>query len=79
MSDADHDRICAILTARYDLRVDRALSEALKAPTVPERLDAVVAVIDRFGLTPPDPIPTRPVIEDGDIHLVTWMALVPQG
>lgn len=79
MSDADHERICAILTARYDLRVDRALSEALKEPTVPEQLDEIVAVIDRFGLTPPDPIPTRPVIEADDIHLVTWMALVPQG
>ncbi len=79
MSDADYERICAILTARYDPRVQGALSDALKAPTIPQRLDEIVAVVDRFGLTPPDPTPTFPVIEADDIHLVTWMALVPKG
>ena len=78
MTDAEHDRICSILTARYDLRVDRALGEALKAPSIPEQLAAIVDVINLHGLTPPERVPTRPVIEADDIHLVTWMALIPQ-
>lgn len=48
-----------------------------KVKEIPERLAAIVDVINLYGLTPPEGIPTDPVIEADAIHLVTWMAPIP--
>ena len=79
MSAADHDRACTTLLARFDPRVERAIGAALKEQTDAERVQAILEVIERFSLTPPDPIEPLPQITEDDIHLVTWMALIGEG
>jgi hypothetical protein len=79
MSVADHDRACTTLLARFDPRVERAIGAALKEQSDAERVKAILAVIERFSLTPPDPVVPLPQITEDDIHLVTWMALVGEG
>ena len=79
MSVADHDRACTTLLARFDPRVERAIGAALKEQSDAERVQGILAVIERFSLTPPDPVVPLPQITEDDIHLVTWMALVGEG
>jgi SNF2 family DNA or RNA helicase len=76
MNDADHQRLCDTLAARFEPRVERAFTDALKQPTTPARVTAIVRAIDAFGLTPPEPIKELPEIAPDDIHLVAWTALV---
>ena len=78
MSEADHDRACTTLLARFDPRVERAFSAALKEETDAERVSAILGVIDLYALTPPDEVKPLPEISRDDIHLVTWMALVDE-
>jgi hypothetical protein len=76
MTDTDHQRLCDTLAARFEPRVERAFTAALKAPSMTDRVKAVVQVIDAFGLTPPESIKELPEIVADDIHLVAWTALV---
>lgn len=76
MSDADHERLCSVLTVRFDPRVERAFSAALKEPSMSERVQAIIGVIAVNGLEPPEQLEPLPEISPEDVHLVTWMALV---
>lgn len=62
--------------ARFEPRVERAFTDALKQPTTDAQVTAIVRAIDAFGLTPPEPIKELPEIAPDDIHLVAWTALV---
>jgi len=42
-----------------------------------ERVAAVIALIDDLGLEPPSEVEPLPEIDEQDVNLVTWMALVP--
>ena len=42
-----------------------------------ERVAAIIALIDDLGLEPSPEVETLPEIEEQDVNLVTWMALVP--
>jgi len=42
-----------------------------------ERVAALIALVDDLGLEPPPEVQTLPEIEEEDVNLVTWMALVP--
>lgn len=79
MNGAEHERACSTLLAKFDPRVERALGAALKEPAVDQQVREILSVISRFSLTPPEPIQPLPQITADDIHLVTWMALVPDG
>jgi hypothetical protein len=42
-----------------------------------DRAAAVIRLVDELGLQPPPPVEPLPEIDEQDINLVTWMALVP--
>ncbi len=44
---------------------------------VKERAAEVVRLVEGLGLEPPVEIEPLPEIEEEDVNLVTWMALVP--
>ncbi|MDP9438025.1 MAG: hypothetical protein M3P49_04680, partial [Actinomycetota bacterium] len=44
---------------------------------VRERVAAVIALVDDLGLEPPEAVEPLPEIDEEDVNLVTWLALVP--
>ncbi|MBB5140536.1 hypothetical protein HNP84_010304 [Thermocatellispora tengchongensis] len=73
------DELVERFQAPYSPRIQRALREGLAYQgTVRQRVDHLAELADRLGLvrqTAPEPLP--PIRED-DIHLVCWIAIVPQ-
>ncbi len=43
-----------------------------------DRAAAVISLVDELGLQPSLPVEPLPEIDEKDVNLVTWMALVPQ-
>jgi hypothetical protein len=43
-----------------------------------ERVATVIALVNELGLQPPQPIEPLPEIDEQDVNLVTWLALVPR-
>ncbi|MBA2375639.1 MAG: DEAD/DEAH box helicase [Rubrobacter sp.] len=81
--DLGSDRLYRLLDAieaPYDTRTQRMMRRALDAHEDPkERAEAVISLVDELGLQPPPEVEPLPEIEVGDVNLVTWMALVPEG
>ncbi len=72
-------RILDTIEAPYDTRTQRMMRQALDAyENKQERAAAVIALIDELGLEPPPEAEPLPEIEEEDVNLVTWMALVPR-
>jgi hypothetical protein len=42
------------------------------------RTDRLIELVDELGLAAPDSRPKRFAIEDNDVHLVAWMAIIPE-
>ncbi|MGR0319448.1 SNF2-related protein [Agromyces sp. ZXT2-3] len=54
----------------------RAMRRALRSDETPrERLDAIIAVLDEFGIQEAAKVQPLPEIDLGDIRLVAWMAV----
>ena len=67
------------IEAPYDTRTQRMVRKTLDAHEDPrERVAALIALIEDLGLEPPPEVQTLPEIEEEDVNLVTWMALVPR-
>lgn len=78
MDQAVVDRLYDTLNAPYAERVRKQVRSALNDyENVTDKVAALVDVIERLALIPqPDPDPL-PLIEEGDIHLICWMAITP--
>ncbi|KQX08190.1 MULTISPECIES: SNF2-related protein [unclassified Leifsonia] len=54
----------------------KAMRAALRTPAVPEVVvDAIVKVLDRFGIQPAEKVEPLPPIAVDDVHLIAWMAV----
>ena len=80
MSQAAVDEATDAIEAPYGARILGMVREAMaNGQTDSERAMSVLTLVRELGLRPapaPEPLP---VISVEDIHLVTWMALVPEG
>ena len=63
------------LLANYSPRIWRQFRRVLRDGTPQHQIDEIVALIDHFALTVPEPPkPLAPITPD-DINLITWMAI----
>lgn len=42
------------------------------------KTDRLIELVDELGLTAPDNRPKRFAITSDDVHLITWMAVIPR-
>ena len=79
MDQATMDRLYDTLNAPYAERVRKQIRAVLTEPESTEtRVAAVIEVVERLALTPPPAPRALPLIDDDDIHLTCWMAIVPE-
>ena len=80
--DLDTDRLHRLLDtieAPYDTRIQRMMRKTLDAhEDAKTRVAEVIRLVEDLGLEPPAEVEPLPEIEEEDVNLVTWMALVPQ-
>jgi hypothetical protein len=78
LEDTRWRRLLDTIEAPYDTRTQRMVRKTLDEHEDPrERVAALIALIDDLGLEPPPQVQPLPEIEEEDVNLVTWMALVP--
>ena len=77
MEQAVVDRLYDTLNAPYAERVRKQVRAALNNPDSSHRAAALFDIVERLGLIPPPEPTPLPLIEDADIYLVCWMAIVP--
>jgi hypothetical protein len=78
MAATQVEHLLDTLEAPYDLRTQRVIRRALADHRDPaDQVTQLIRVVDELGLQPPAPLEPLPEIELDDVHLVTWMALVP--
>ncbi len=71
-------RLLDTIEAPYDTRTQRMMRRTLdEHEDARERVAAVVDLVDDLGLEPPAEVEPLPEIDEEDVNLVTWMALVP--
>jgi superfamily II DNA or RNA helicase len=67
-----------IIEAPYDTRTQRMMRKTLdQHDDERERAVAVIRLVKDLGLEPPAEVQPLPEIDEQDVNLVTWMALVP--
>jgi hypothetical protein len=73
------DRLVDTLNAPYAERVRKQVREILRSTDPPrEQVRALIALVDRLALSPAEPPEPLPVIDSEDVHLICWMAIVPE-
>lgn len=78
LDQGEIDRLYDTLYSPYAERVRRQIREAIKgSETAAGQVAGILAVVRRLSLTPAPPPKPLPLIEEDDINLVCWMAIVP--
>ena len=73
------DQAIDTLNAPYPQRTIRTIRAATKTPDDPaEQAKRILDIISNLGLEPYTPPKPQPEITPDDIHLICWIALVPQ-
>lgn len=76
LGGAEQTRLVRRLKSVPSTKAARAMRQALRSEGTPkEQLDAIVAVLDEFGIQEAAKVEPLPVIERDDIRLVAWMAV----
>ena len=79
LSQTDRDRVAVALAQRWPLRISRQVGSILDDATRPvaDLISQLKDLVDAEGLqAPPPPTPLPPIDED-EIRLVAWMAVIP--
>src|SRR3712207_2172249 len=72
-------RLLDTIEAPYDTRIQRMMRKTLdQHENVRERAAEVIGLVEELGLEPPSPVKPLPEIDEQNVNLVTWMALVPR-
>jgi hypothetical protein len=78
MDQAAVDRVYDTLNAPYAERVRKQIRAALTdSEDAADKVAALIDVVERLALTPPAEPRPLPLIDDTDINIVCWMAIVP--
>lgn len=76
---AEIERTIRSLQGAYGPRDQRTIREAMRASDSPvEAAEAVITAVRELRLEPPRPPEPLPVIAEDDVHVVCWMAIVPE-
>ncbi len=79
LEDSRWRKLLDTIEAPYDTRTQRMVRKTLDEHEDPrERLEALIALVEDLSLEPPPEVQTLPEIEEEDVNLVTWIALVPR-
>ena len=79
MTIEDADRLVDALQAPYPERVVRSIRAALGSADDPaEQVRTIAAYAKELGLQPSPPPEPLPEITEDDVHLVCWLAIVPE-
>lgn len=79
LSAIERDKVAVGLAQRWPLRISREVGQILddSTRTVPDRVVALQTLVTAEGLeAPPPPVPLPPIEED-EVRLVAWMAVIP--
>jgi hypothetical protein len=79
LSALERDAVAVALAQRWPIRISREVGRILEDAnlTVSDRIVALRKVVDEEGLqAPPPPVPLPPIEED-EVRLVAWMAVIP--
>ncbi|MGH2724935.1 MAG: Eco57I restriction-modification methylase domain-containing protein [Actinomycetota bacterium] len=80
MPQDEIDRLVDAVEQPYGPRILAIVREAIRSSDDPvEQAVAVMARAQELGLEPSPAVKPLPVIVPDDVHLVCWMAIVPQG
>lgn len=80
LAQPEVDRLIDTLNAPYPERIRKQVREVLGNQALGEvaKSAELAAMVQRLALSPPpDPLPL-PLIDEEDIHLICWMAVVPE-
>lgn len=71
-----HGALVRRLKSVPSTKAARSMRQALRISGLPaERIAAIIAVLDEYGIRPAEKVQPLPVIEQDDIRLVAWMAV----
>jgi hypothetical protein len=78
LSAAEREKVAVALSQRWPIRISRAAGQILDGYLAdPDRVLALRQLVEDEGLeAPPPPVPLTPIEED-DVRLVAWMAVIP--
>ena len=79
LSQAERDRVAVAIAQRWPLRISRDVGRILDdtKTSVEERIVALRDLVSAEGLQAPPPPQALPPIEEEEIRLVAWMAVIP--
>jgi hypothetical protein len=78
MTLEEADRLVDVLETPYPERTLRQVRRVLaSAVTASEKVEALAQLASDLGLEPGTPLEPLPEVDEDDVHLVCWLAIVP--
>jgi hypothetical protein len=79
LSNEERTRVAVALSQRWPIRISREVGRIMDDDVVPvaERIVALRALVEAEGLEAPPPPEPLPPIDEDEVRLVAWMAVIP--